>query len=634
MARGPDRLRLRVAFLGVVTLSLLSAIVLRLWFLQVLAADTYVQAAEENRVRIVPIEPARGRILDRNGEVLVRNRPSLVVAVRPDELQDRQATLERLGALLEVPLEKIEERLADKRVLPYAAIPVAKDVPESVVIYILEHREQFPGVVAETRPVRVYPKGSTAAHILGYTGEITAEQLDQPRYQGYRPGSIAGRSGIEYAYERDLHGADGLVKLQVDAAGRVKGEPLGQQEPKPGLDVVTSIDARIQALVEESLALGLERARTIFDRESQKRYLAPAGGAVVMDPRNGEVLALASFPAYDPGLFVGGISRADFDALNGDPTKPLINRATQAQFPPGSTFKVITAAAALQDGIASRNGRYDCPPSVRLYDRTFRNWKSSHSGMISLPQALVESCDTVFYDFGAEFWRRFRRDEGERLQDVAREFGFGARTGIEIEESPGRVPDDRWLKTVHARAPEAFPYDLWLPGYTINMSIGQGDLIVTPLQLANSYAAIANGGTLYKPRVGLKVLDGEREVRVVAPEKMRDVAVSAPHLETIRRGLDGVATSGTARGAFLGFPLSTVPIAAKTGTADVQSIPRKQPYAWFVAYAPARDPQYVVAVMLEEAGHGGETAGPVARRILEGIFELPLSDVTPAPRTD
>ncbi|MGH2704549.1 MAG: penicillin-binding protein 2 [Actinomycetota bacterium] len=631
-----DHTRLRVAFLGMLVVSLMSALVMRLWFLQVLAQRTYREAAVQNQVRIVPIQPARGRILDRNGEVLLKNRPSLVILVRPDEVRDREQTLGRLAGLLGVSVQQVEERLADKRALPYSAIPIAEDVSEDLVVYILEHRDEFPGVSAETRPVRIYPKGALAAHAIGYVGQITSEQLKQERYSGYRPGSVVGRAGLEYAYEHDLHGEEGLVKLQVDASGKSKGELPGQRrEPVPGLDLQLTLDATVQTLVEESLAQGILKARTIYDKESAKRYLAPSGGAVVLDPRNGEILAMASYPTYDPGLFVGGISQAGFRQLQDDPAKPLIDRVTQAAFPPGSTFKTVTAAAALQEGLASRNSRFACPPSVRLYDQNFRNWRTVDGGMISLAQALVESCDTVFYGFGAEFWRRFRGGQGERLQDYARQFGFGSRTGVELPfEGAGRVPDEGWLKEVHARFPQAFPYKIWLPGYTINMSIGQGDLTTTPIQLASSYAAIANGGTLFRPHLGLKVADGDRVVRTIEARELGKLPVSPANLDIIRQGLDGVVVNGTAKGPFTGFPFQAVTVAAKTGTAELQTVPPKQPYAWFVAYAPAQNPQYVVAVMLEEAGHGGETAAPVARRIIEGLFGLPLSEITPSARTD
>lgn len=631
-ASATESTRLRVVALGIIVLGLFSALGVRLWFLQVLTGSDYATAARGNAVRLIPIEAARGKILDRHGETLVGNRSSLVVSIRRDELppavEDREATLDRLAGILKLSRGQIEQRMTDKTVLPYAGIPIAKDVPESAIITILEQRGELPGVVTETRPVRAYPHGTLGAHILGYTGEIAADQLGRPRYRAYSRGSVIGRTGLEYAHERALHGRPGLLKLRVDSLGKVRGEALGRREPTVGSDLVTTIDLRIQALVEESLALGIVKARSIFDPVSRKPYQAPAGGAVVLDPRNAEILAMASYPAYDPNLFVGGISRADFQALNDDPTHPLLDRTIRGAFPPGSAFKVVTAAAALQEGIASPDGRYPCPPSFRFADRTWRNWQSSDSGAISVAQAIVESCDTVFYPFGAEFWRRFRQGGGEVLQRYARQFGFGAPTGIEIPfESAGRVPDERWLRRMSAKHPQDFPYRTWLPGYTVNISIGQGDVLATPLQLAGAYAAIANGGTLYRPHVGARVVGGRATVAKVAGS----LDLSPATLGVIRQGLESVVTRGTAREAFAGFPFDAIPVAGKTGTAELAS---KQPYAWFVAYAPARDPRYVVAVMLEEGGHGGETAAPIARRVLEGLFDRPLSDITPAARTD
>lgn len=624
-----------------IALSLFSALVLRLWFLQVLAHETYAVAATSNQVRVVPIEPTRGRILDRNGEVLVKNRQSYVVSVRPDQLDNRAEAVSKLAGILETSPEEIEKRLRDKRHLPFAAIPVKEDVSKEVATYLREHGPDFRGVYSDLRSFRVYPHGGLASHALGYIGEITEDQLKDesfPSSAGYRRGSLVGRSGLEYSYEKELRGREGLVKLEVDAAGKVKKilDDSGK-EPREGSDLVTSIDLRIQMATEESLRFGIEKARTVFDKESMKNYLAPAGGALVMDVRNGEILAMSSFPTYDPSAFIGGISRPEFDALSNDPAKPLIDRVTQAQFPPGSTFKIVTAAAALGDGLATRNGKYACPASYRYADRTFRNWRSLDSGHISLVQALIDSCDTVFYDFAAKFYQRFRSEPGkpERLQDYARAFGFGQRTSIDIPfEKAGRVPDEGWLKEMNARAPSAFPYKTWLPGYTINMSIGQGDLLTTPLQLANAMAAVANGGTLLQPHIGFRVMNEDRVIRSVQSKELSKVPVQAAHLEIIRRGLEGVTTQGTGRGAFSGFPFAQVSVAGKTGTAELQTKPPKQPYAWFTAYAPADKPQYVVAVMLEEGGHGGETAAPIARRILEAIFNLPMSDIQPAPRTD
>ena len=634
MTQSPDGMRLRITVLGAVVMALFSALILRLYSLQVLTHERYAEAAERNRIRIVPVEAARGRILDRNGEVLVGNRLSYVVSIRPDELDDREGVLGRLAELFAVPVSQIDERLADKTVLPYTPIPIFEDVPEDTQTFIREHQDLYRGVVTESRPIRTYGKGLLAAHILGYVGEINPEQLPEARYRGYRPGSIIGRSGIEYAYERDLHGKDGLVKLIVDSTGRVRDQ-LGGREPERGLDLTTTIDSRIQDLTEESLRLGIESAQTIFDKESQKKYLAPAGGVVVMDPRSGEVLAMASYPTFDPSAFIGGISRGEFQALATDPANPLLNRATQSVSPPGSTFKTVTAAAALQEGIAQRNGKYNCPGSFRFADTTFRNWKTSDSGSMTVAQAIIDSCDTVFYGWGAEFYRKFRAKGGERLQDYARDFGFGAKSGIEIPfESAGRVPDEGWLRRVHLKHPDLFPYSVWLPGYTINMSIGQGDVLATPLQLANSYAAIGNGGTLYQPHLGLKLSRDGAQVREVSAKAIRQLTVSPANIDTVRRGLEGVATVGTARGAFAGYQFDSVSIASKTGTAEIKTVPPKQPFAWFAAYAPARSPQYVVAVMLEEGGHGGETAAPIARRIIEGIFGLSLSQITPAVRTD
>lgn len=634
--QGPDTTRLRIASLGIVFLSLVSALLLRLYFLQVLTHEDYKLAADQNRVRVVPTQAVRGRILDRNGEVLVQNRPSLVVAILPDELENRETTLPELAKVLGMTLEQVQARLGDKTVLPYAPVPIKEDVDEETITYLREHQRRFPGVIAEYRPVREYPKGLIAAHLLGYVGEINAEQLEEDRYKDrdYRPGSIVGKAGIEYAYEYELHGKEGRRKFIVDASNKKRAEE-GAIEPRPGYDVMTTIDARAQVVLEESLVQGLEKARTIVDKELLKKYPAPAGGAVVLDPRNGEVIAAASYPGYDPAAFVGGISRPEFQALSDNPAKPLVDRVIQAAFPPGSTFKVVTAAAALQEGVAQRNGRYACPGTVRLFNQNFRNWKTSDSGVLNIQQALIDSCNTVFDNFGAEFYRRYRRGEGERLQDYARAFGFDARSGIELPtEKSGRVPDEGWLKEVNRRSPQLFPYKTWLPGYTINMSIGQGDVLVTPLQLANAYAAIANGGTLFKPRIGRKVLDGEREVRRIDPEQIRKLPISPQNLDSVRRGLEGVPAVGTARGAFAGFPLSTINVAGKTGTAQLQARPPKHPYAWFAAYAPAKDPKYVVVVMLEEGGHGGETAAPIARRILEGLFGLQLSEITPAARTD
>jgi penicillin-binding protein 2 len=638
MTQGPALVRIRITVLLTLVISMLSVLVLRLYYLQILAGADYAAAAESNQVRFIPIEPTRGRILDRHGKVLVGNRSSNIVVIRLEDLEDRKKTVKELAQVLGLPAKEIESRLSDKRYLPYAAIPVAEDVPEETIVYLSERSAEFPGVETGQRAVRAYPGGATGAHLLGYLGEITAEQLELPRYQKpyrYRQGSLVGRSGIEYAYERELRGEDGLVQQRVNAAGEVIGEPLNATEPDPGYDVVTTIDARIQAITEESLALGIEQARGVYDREYAKRFVAPGGAAVVMDPRNGEIIAMASFPSYEPAAFVGGIPEAEFQSLLGHPANPLLDRAIQAEYPPGSTFKIVTATAALQDGLASTSGRYRCPGAVRFFNQTFRNWRSSDSGALSITQALQHSCNTIFQTLGVEFWRRFRNGEGERLQDYARAFGFDRPTGIELPfEKDGRVPDEEWVKRIHQEMPEAFPYPQWLPGFTINLSIGQGDLNTTPLQLANAYAAIANGGALIQPHVGLELRDGEKRVKTIEPKELGRLPVSAENLAAIRHGLELVPTAGTASSAFAGFPFAQVGVAGKTGTAQIQTQPPKQDFSWFAAYAPAHEPRYVVVTMVEEGGAGSQTAAPISRRILEGIFDLRISELRPGARTD
>ena len=651
MNQGLDRVHVRLVVLGMVFMSLVVALVLRLWFLQVLSVDSFRKVADQNQVAVVPKLAARGRILDRNGQVLVDNRQSLVVTVDRSQVAKTDSknrlhltaagtqSLNNLSQLLGVPVATLFDKLQNTQVGPHTAAPVATDVTKDQIVYLEEHQDRFPGVSYVQEPLRNYPAGSLAAHALGTVGiypvATTNTATDASRYRGYSPGTVIGRSGIEYAYEKYLHGTDGYVKYQVDASGNVRST-LGVQDPIPGDDVVTTIDRNVQVLAEQSLADGLAKARTIYDKVSNRDYVAPAGGVVVMDPNNGQILAMASSPTYDPTQFAQGITTAQYAAeFQKNPAQPLIDRVTQAQYPPGSTFKVVTAAAAMTEGIANPNGGFSCPASVRLYDQTFNNWQPSDSGVISLEQALIQSCDTVFYNFGQSFWQRFRAGQGEQLQTLARDFGLGSATGLEIPgESSGRVPDDAWLQAEHKANPKAFPYNIWLPGYTIQMAIGQGDLLVTPLQLADAYAAIANGGTLYQPDLGMKVMDVSQTVTTTSPKVTRQLPVSPQSLNVIRQGLLGVAVQqplGTAVGAFLGFPFDKVPIGAKTGTADING---KQPYAWFASYAPANNPKYVVVVMLEQAGHGGETAAPIARRILEGLFNLPVTPIAPAARTD
>jgi penicillin-binding protein 2 len=603
-----------------------AAMVTRLWFLQVLAAEEYRERATGNAVRLIPIAAPRGRILDRNGEPLIDNRRAVVITIDRDEVRDEAALLDRLASLLDTTTINLREQLNDPDYLPYEPVPVYEGAPEAVAIYLKEHSDEFPGVDFEEVGIRRYVRGTLAPHLLGYLGEISQDELFDPSFAGVRPGQLVGRGGVEQQYESYLRGEDGLRKQEVDAQGEVQGV-LGVEEPVPGDDVVTSIDADIQRLAQETLEDAVSQARSIVDDESGTYLRASAGAVVVMDPTDGHVLAMASYPTYDPRVFAGGLTVREFDALK-RPSRnfPLTNRAIAGQYPAGSTFKPFVAAAALKAGYAQPNGFYPCPSEFIVPGDTsgtvFHNWEDVDRGGISFPDALIRSCDTVFYNWGLKFWTE-RAARGDFFQHHIRRWGFGALSGIDIPgEAEGRVPDAAWKQAVNAAYPNLFPEPTWLPGDNINLSIGQGDLLVTPLQMAVAYSALANGGTLYRPQVGLRVQrpDGSL-VRRFEGEAVGRVPLRRADLAAISNALRGVVSSpgGTATTAFAGFPLSAHPVAGKTGTAEVHG---KQPHSWFAAYAPATEPEFVVVAVVEEGGHGSQVAAPIVRRVLEGLLDL------------
>ena len=619
-----DTPRLRLAVMGVVVLSLFAALFARLWYLQVLDSRTFVAAASANQIRFVYEEAPRGRILDRQGRVLVDNAKSQVVTVDKAELKDEPDVIVRLAALLSLPIEELEKRIADVRYSPFKPVPVAEDVPEEIVVHLKEHADEFPGVEAAILARRAYPNGPLGAHVLGYVGEINDRELENRKRDGYKLGDTIGKSGIELVYEADLRGKPGVTKLEVDSKGRVL-RSLGRQEPQQGFDVQLTLDLDVQRVAEESLEQGLAAAKGDRDREEKKHFVAPAGSTVVLDPRDGSVIAMASFPTYNPADFVNGINPELFRILN-EPVNhfPLNNRAVQGQYAPGSTFKLITALAAGRKGII--DGRSTIVdegvfkvPRCRGEKCSFRNAGGVRFGRVNLARSLTVSSDVYYYSLGARFWLE-RGALGDGIQEVARDFGLGSKTGIPLStEKGGRVPDAEGRKKLHEANPRAFPEAAWRTGDNVNLSIGQGELVVTPLQLANSYAIFANGGTVFEPKLAARVLDRDgNTVREEPAKEVRRVDIPANVRDPILQGLRGVTASdeGTAAGAFAGFPLNTFPVAGKTGTAQVS---RKQDTAVFAAFAPADNPQYAISVVLEEAGFGGSAAAPVARRVLEAL---------------
>jgi penicillin-binding protein 2 len=624
--RAGDNARLRMGVLGMVILSCFAALYARLWYLQVVANPESTRAVIINQVRVVPEQAPRGRLLDRQGRVVVDNRVSQAITVNRAEFTNDVDSVARLAALLNIPPAVLVNRINDQRFSPYKPVPVAEDVPESTVVYLAEHRDEFAGVEAAQLTERAYPNGNLAAHLLGYVGEINDREFKDRKGGNYKLGDDIGKSGVEKSYEQYLRGEPGLTKLEVDANGKVL-RTLDAQPPVQGHDVQLTLDLDVQKLAEESLAQGIEAARRSTDREEKKHFIAPAGSVVVLDPRDGSVVAMASFPTYTPGDFVNGIKPEVFRALN-EPAShyPLNNRAIAGQYAPGSTFKLVTAIAGLQDGLITPATTVLDTGSLQVGNREFKNAGSRAHGRVALARAMTVSSDVYFYTLGVRFWEK-NKEVGHGIQDAARTFGLGQPTGIPLDtEARGRVPDPESRKKIHERNPQAFPEGKWFAGDNVNLSIGQGEMLTTPLQLAHVYGTFANGGTLFTPRVAARIArqDGSL-VQDVASEVVRKIDVSSMRGPLVA-GLRGAVADpdGTAHAAFAGFP-STFPVAGKTGTAQVGG--GRQDTALFVGFAPYDDPQYVVAVVMEEAGFGGSTAAPVARRIFEGLAGRPPGPV-------
>lgn len=645
---GPeDRTRLRITVVGLVVFSMFAVLLARLWFLQVLAGDTYAAAAQRNYVRLDSVEAPRGRILDRNGGVLVKNDTALAVGIRRSDLADMpplevRKVKARLARLLGMTPAAIDRRLADRRSSPYEAVVIKTGVARDVVFTIRERQEDYGGVRTLTLPVRAYPQGSIAAHVLGYTGEVNESELQQASGK-YRLGDTIGRTGIERTYEQYLRGISGIRKVEVDASGHVLRE-LGVQDAVPGADVQLSIDAKIQTVAEQALSQGITRARGKVFRETGRHFKAPAGAVVVLDAKTGAVVAMASHPTFDLSKFVGGVGDKYWRFLNHKNNYfPLLNRAIQTPYPPGSTFKPFMATAALESGLGSPSGRYPCTTEFRFGDRIFHNWQPRNAS-ISLTQSLVESCDTVYYAFARDWWLR-EHNQGlagkpiaETMQDWARRFGLGSDTGIDLpQEERGRIPDRAYRRSVweankaeycrrYQQTRDALFQDLcergflWRGGDAVNMSVGQGEVEATPLQMAIGYDAIANGGDVLEPHIAMKIVTPAGKLIQEIKRKVRArVGATDASLRYVRAALGQVARSGTAVFPYRGWPMGRFPMAAKTGSAEIGG---RQPYSWFASFGPTNDPKYVAVAVVEEAGFGSQVAGPVVRRIMDELFGL------------
>ncbi len=644
--------RLRLSILGIVVVSLFGALFARLWYLQVMAAPDYAVEAQANRVRTISEEAPRGRILDASGDVIVDNRTSLVVTVNPRELESVEnsdamlltlaETLTRFGAPTKVAA--IERRLVDLQYNPLQPVPVAIDVPEELYLYLSERADEFPAVDVTRESVRAYPQGAVAAHVLGYVGRISETEIEEkqgttadPRAiaKPYQPNSNIGKNGVERTYEDELRGQPGLKTVEVDAQNRVV-RTIDEQQPVPGNDIQLTVELDVQNLAEQALTEKLESLQGGRTRDGKLRN-APAGAVVVLDPRNGGVVAMASAPTYDPEEWVNGISSTRYAQLTGgaESANPFINRAIQGQYAPGSTFKPITAYAAMTNGLIDETSTYNDTGSYDAGDRVFGS--PNAAGSVRLWQSLAVSSDVFYYWLGHRFYRESDQHGELAMQEAAQAFGLGSRSGIPlVDERPGNIPTPEWKRGIWESLPpeeQELGDPTWYPGDNINMSVGQGDVLVTPLQLANVYATIANGGTVYQPQVVKQILvpggdpnDPADVVRVVEPVVKNQVDLPPEVRDPIVEGLRAVTTysRGTATAPFSGFDQTAFPIASKTGTAEVND---KADSAWFATFAPADNPQYAMAAILEEAGFGAEAAAPVVRRILELVSGQSLTDL-------
>ncbi|CAN5903901.1 penicillin-binding protein 2 [soil metagenome] len=668
-----DLSRTRLVVIQVLVIALMATLLGRLWYLQVATGDAYQAQAADNAVRDVIVQPQRGLIVDAMGRPLAASRQSWVVSVDRTLLgrlreRQRDRLLRTVAGMVDQPVRTIKDRLLlcgaegappPPRCWngsPYQPVPIAKDVDQRVAVDIQERREDFPAVLAEQQPLRDYPQpfGINAAHLLGYLSPATAGEYERARSDGDRTvtaQSQVGRAGVEKEYDRWLRGVPGADGMAVDSQGRVLGADESRR-PRAGDTLVTSIDARVQAVVERELKATIMGARNTVDKVTGRRYEAPAGAAIVMDPDDGSVVAMASYPTYDPEVWVGGISDAQLEQLYSKRAdEPLLSRPTQAQLAPGSTFKPFMAMGALSTDRFSPATRLNCSSSFTVGNRAYKNFESGSYGLIGFDRAMQVSCNTFFYRVGYDFWVNAGGDSAtattkDPLVEAAKSAGFGSPTGVDLpSEATGRIADRRWKMQYWKQNKDyycelgkepgtdflhRYAREFCIDGYdfragdAVNFVIGQGDTIITPIQLATGYAAIANGGTLWEPRVGKALLSPSgKVVRRLKPKVQAKLPFPDPVVDYVDNALQGTPKDGTLAWKYGDFPLDKVAIRGKTGTAEVYG---KQTTSWLANYTK----DYVIVMMVEQGGTGSGTSGDSMRRIWEALYGIKGQQVRPA----
>jgi penicillin-binding protein 2 len=619
----------------------------QLWRLQILQTEGYQQRADVNRFRLVSIDAPRGVMYDRDGRLLVRNVPTYCVSVVPGALPEgeasREAVLSRLSELLGIPVSSrtastsavparpgIEEILERDTISPYAPVAISEDVDKQVAFLIEEEHQYLPGVVVELAARREYTTGILTSNVVGYVSGMPAELVDHFLDQvsgDYDVSDAVGLMGLEAAYEQELRGRKGTKHVEVDAFER-EVNVLATNPPQPGHSLLLTLDVDLQQAAEAAL------------REGMRRVDSTSGVVVAMDPRNGAILAMVSLPSYDNNLFARGISTQEYEQLSQDPEHPLINHAVSGQYPPGSTFKIIPAAAALEEGVVNLDTHVRCKGEMLLPNKFFPNdpdkaqafvcWNEWGHGSLNVIDGIAHSCDIFFYHVGGGF-EDFSGLGLDTMNEYARAFGLGEPTGIALPgESPGLVADDHWKRVNYG--------EHWVTGDTYNAVIGQGFVLVTPLQLLNATAAVANGGTLYRPQLVQLLLDSKANVvRDPPPEVIREIPVSVDNIERVREGMRAAVTRGTAHR----INLAEIEVAGKTGTAEYPGPRDEEGYlpthAWFTTFAPYDEPEIAMVVFVSGGHEGAKVAVPIAARIMRahfGLEQLADEDIVAPPPGD
>ena len=616
---------LRVAILGVLAVVVFCALFFRLWALQVISGERYLENANNNQIRSFGVIAPRGSIVDRDGDVLVSNKAGTLVQIWPAALENipalqQERMLRRLSKLLGLKMAAVRDKVdqgleAD----PLTPVTIDTTVDELKTAYLMEHQGEFPGVQISETYLRNYDQGVLASQILGYVGEISPEQLEAKADQGYRAGDRIGQTGIEATYDTYLGGVRGEGRVLVDALGRITSEREFSQMPEAGDNIRLTIDADLQRTAEDALAYGVRLAH------DQGEWAANGGALVAMDVNSGEILALASNPTFDPDVYVGRVEEKDLQRLaSRDANLPTMNRAVAGAYPPGSTFKPFVALAAMESGLLRSDEVIQCTGEEVIDGQTFLNWDPYKNEPMTVSTALANSCDTFFYNVALRFYER----KDSPLQRWSRSMGFGSGTGIDVgPEASGLVPTPAWRRRTFKTEIDK----LWTSGDSVQLAIGQGDLLVSPLQMTRGYSMIANGGKLVEPHLVKSVeeprAEGEPPVvlRPYTPKPAREIGLDSNALQVVQGALFDAthASYGTSQHVFGGFP---VPIAGKTGTAEkfvkLPGFSGLRDQSWWCGYGPYQKPEIAVCALIENGGHGGTAAAPVALKVFEKYFNV------------